>query len=289
MSMEDNQDNAKGRLYGSPTAHALTKGNQLSKHLQLIAAYFRFNLAAAMEYRGSFLLQVFGMALNNAAFLIFWSVLFTKMNRIGGYDFQDVMFIWALSATAFGLVHIFFGNVGQLSRMIYQGELDAYLLQPKDVYVNILASRTVVSAWGDLAYGVILYLIAFGFHPGPFTLFCLFSFFGGLLMGSVIFGAETLTFFVGNASALGRMFFNFLITFTLYPEGIYRGVVHWLIYSLIPAGFIAFLPLRIMKVFSWPWLGLLIAIDLAYVAGSYFLFKLGLKRYESGNLVVSKL
>ncbi|HEX3047190.1 MAG TPA: ABC-2 family transporter protein, partial [Bacillota bacterium] len=150
-------------------------------------------------------------------------------------------------------------------------------------------SRTVVSAWGDLAYGIILYLAAFGFQPGPFGLFCLFAVCSGLLMGSVIFSAETLTFFVGNASAIGRMFLNFLISFTLYPEGIYRGAVRWIIYSLIPAGFIAFLPLRIMKGFSWPWLGLLIAIDLAYLAGSYFLFKLGIKRYESGNLIVSKL
>ncbi len=261
----------------------------LKKHLQLILSYFRFNLAAAMEYRGSFLLQVFGMALNNAAFLIFWAILFNRVDRIGGYDFHDILFIWALASAAFGFVHIFFGNIGQLSRLILQGELDVYLLQPKDVYLHVLCSKTTVSAWGDLAYGVILYLLAYGFDPGRFALFSLFTVFGGLLMGSIIFSAETLTFFVGNASSVGRLVFEFLITFTLYPEGIYRGAIRWVIYSLIPAGFIVFFPLKIMKSFSWNWLGFLLIIDILYLIGGYFLFKAGLKRYESGNMIITKL
>ncbi len=49
--------------------------------LRLMAHYFRFNLSANMAYKGSFIIQVFGMALNNSAFIIFWYFLF---QRIGG-------------------------------------------------------------------------------------------------------------------------------------------------------------------------------------------------------------
>ena len=262
---------------------------QVKSHLRLIAVYFRFNLAAAMEYRGSFLLQVFGMALNNAAFVVFWRIVYSKVETIGGYGFREVMFIWALASAAFGFAHILFGNLGYLTGMILQGELDAYLLQPKDVCLNVLCSKTVVSAWGDFAYGIILFLLVYGFVPGRFLLFVFFTVFSGLLMASVFFTADTLTFFIGNTSALGRLVREFLISFAIYPEGIFKGAVRWLIYSLVPAGFIVFLPLRIFNAFSWAWLGWLILIDLAYIAFAYLLFRRGLKRYESGNLIVAKL
>lgn len=270
---------------------AYTRGRlaQVKSHLKLVAVYFRFNLAAAMEYRGSFLLQVFGMAINNASFVVFWRIVYSQVETIGGYGFREVMFIWALASSSFGFAHILFGNLGRLTEMILQGELDAYLLQPKDVYLNALSSKTIVSAWGDFFYGIILFLLAQGFEPGRFLLFGVFVVFSGLLMGSVFFTAETLTFFLGNASALGRLVQEFLISFTLYPEGIFKGAIHWLIYSLIPAGFIVFLPLRIFTAFSWRWLGWLMVIDLGYIVFGYILFRRGLKRYESGNLIVTKL
>lgn len=82
---------------------------EAKKHLKLIGKYFIFNLSALVEYRTSFLIQVFGMAINNASFAFFWWVLFDKINMdIAGYGFKDVMFLWAVASTGFGLAHIFF-------------------------------------------------------------------------------------------------------------------------------------------------------------------------------------
>ena len=49
--------------------------------LNLLKKYFLFNLSAGMEYRASFLIQVFGMFINNSAFVFFWLILF---ERVGG-------------------------------------------------------------------------------------------------------------------------------------------------------------------------------------------------------------
>jgi ABC-2 type transport system permease protein len=110
-----------------------------------------------MEYRVSFLVQSFGMILNNAAFIFFWWILFNNVSSIGGYSFKDEMMLWAITSSSFGLCFISFGNVTQITRMILNGELDTYLLQPKDPLTNIVCSRTVVSAWGDFLYGIILF------------------------------------------------------------------------------------------------------------------------------------
>lgn len=262
---------------------------EVKQHLRLLWLYFKFNLSASMEYRGSFLLQVFGMVLNNASFIFFWWIIFGRTGSIKGYRFEDILYMWAISTAAFGFAFVVFGNIRNITNIIVNGDLDSYLLQPKDAYLNVLCSRTMISAWGDLAYGFILFVVVDGLHPLRLLLFLLFTVLGGLLMGSVIAAAETLTFFIGNASAIGRLATEFLISFTVYPESIYKGLVKWILYTLMPAGFIVFMPIKILKAFSWGNLGILLVIDSIYVLGTYALFQKGLKRYESGNLITTKL
>ncbi len=260
-----------------------------AKHLRLIGLYIKYNLSSAMEYRVSFIAQSFGMALNNAFFIFFWWIIFQKVNSIGGYGFKDVMVIWALAASTYGFLHVVFGNVRQLTRIIINGELDTYLLQPKNVYVHVHCSKMVVSAWGDLLYGYILILIVYGADPLKLLLFTLFTVAGGLLAGAVMAAADTLTFFIGNASAVTRLVVEFLLNFSLYPDSIFRREVKWLMYSLLPAGFIVFVPFKLLAAFNWYGLLGLLAVDAVYIILGYLFFKHGLKRYESGNLITTKL
>jgi ABC-type uncharacterized transport system permease subunit len=99
-----------------PTADKRGKGLRLAG---LFGHYVRFNLSAGMEYRASFVMQVFGMALNNASFLVFWMILYDRLGDIRGYGFQDVMFLWALSSAGYGIAAVFMGNSYFLSRAIY--------------------------------------------------------------------------------------------------------------------------------------------------------------------------
>jgi len=129
----------------------------MKKHLKIFACYFRLNLASALEYRASFLTQAFGMALSNSSFIFFWWIAFGQIGgTIAGYTFENVLFIWAVTSTGFGLSHILFANAANLTRLVVTGELDAYLLQPCNVLVNVLCARTNLSAYGDVIYGFII-------------------------------------------------------------------------------------------------------------------------------------
>ncbi len=242
-----------------------------------------------MEYRIAFWMQVIGMALNNVFFLFFWWIIFQRVTDLGGYQYQDIMAIWALAASTFGFLHICFGNVRRLSGIIINGELDQYLLQPKDVMINVHCSRMIVSAWGDFFYGYILFFVVNGFAPIKLLLFSLFVVAGGLLMGAVMISADTLTFFIGNSSSVTRLVTEFILNFSLYPDSIFRQQVKWIIYTLLPTGFMVFIPYRILQVFSWSGLMGLLAFDAVYILIAYLFFQKGLKRYESGNLITTKL
>jgi ABC-2 type transport system permease protein len=71
----------------------------------------------------------------------------------------------------------------------------------------------------------------------------------------------------------------------MYPGGIFQGFARFLIFFVIPAGFMVHLPVEILRVFSWA--GMLEAVVAAVViwALAILVFRAGLRRYESGNQV----
>jgi ABC-2 type transport system permease protein len=236
-----------------------------------------------MEYRVNFVIQFFGMILNNAAFALFWAVLIGRAGMVGGYGFVDIMFIWALVSTSFGLAHILAGNVRMLGRIVMEGGLDVYLLQPKDVMLNLLASRTIVSAWGDFVYGFIVMVLLPGTDFMAMVLFCSLALPGALIFAATFAAAQSLVFFMGNSQAISSALTEFLLSFSLYPEGVFGKSYRWVLYSIIPSGFIAFMPLRIFQALDWPLVPVLWGVALVYAFLSYNLFSAGLRRYESGN------
>lgn len=261
----------------------------MRKHLRIMACYFRLNLASALEYRASFLAQVFGMALSNSSFIFFWWIAFGQLGEyIAGYSFQDVMFIWASASAAFGLSNILFANAGQLSRLIVTGELDTFILQPCNLLVNVLCAKTTLFAYGDLLYGIVLMALTQGADLAAWGWFFVAMTLGGLLMCAVTLTAHVLTFYLGDASMIGSMVSEFLVNFSIYPETIYGPVMRAVMYTIIPAGFIVHVPLRMARGAS-PWLGLgLLLASAAYFAFAAWFFYRGVKRYESGNVIVTR-
>ena len=259
------------------------KMGRLRAYARFLAGAFSANLQAVVEYRVSFLVQVFGMVLNNAAFAIFWGALIARVGAIGGYGFTDVMIIWALTSTSFGIAHVLWGNIRNLGQIILRGELDVYLLQPKDPFLNVLASRTIVSAWGDLLYGYLVLAFLPGTGPERLALFTLLALAGAVVFASVFSAAESLTFFLGNAGALSSAVTEFMVSFSLYPETVFDPGMRWIFYTILPSGFIAYVPLSVYRSLDWPLVPLLFLVAAAYACGSYALFRAGLRRYESGN------
>ena len=261
----------------------------MKKHLKIFACYFRLNLASALEYRASFFMQAFGMALSNSSFIFFWWIAFQQIGgSIAGYSFQDVLFIWAVASSAFGLSSILFENASRLTGLIVTGELDTFLLQPCNILLSLLSARTSLAAYGDFAYGFILMLIFHATNPAAWLWFGAGVIIGGLLFAAIALTANTLSFYWGDVTILGQMATEFAINFSVYPDKVYAPAARALMYSLIPIGFAVHIPLRLVGGFS-PLLALAaFGGTVLYCVASGFFFYRGLKRYESGNVIVTR-
>jgi ABC-2 type transport system permease protein len=263
--------------------------DRVKAYLRFLGTSFAVNVQAVVEYRANFLVQTFGMMLNNAAFAFFWAVLIGKVGNVGGYGFADVMLIWALVSSSFGLSHAAFGNVRSIGQIVQRGELDLYLLQPKDVLLNVLASRTVVSAWGDFAYGFLVLALLPGLSPGRFALFAVLIVIGAAIFTATFAAAESLCFFLGDATGISGAVTEFMLSFSLYPESIFGRGMRWVFYTILPSAYIAYVPLAAMKALDWGLIPPLLGIACLYAAASYGFFRLGLRRYESGNQMGARI
>src|SRR5258706_2396106 len=125
----------------------------------LMIAYVRLNLNAQLEYRAAFASQVVGMFINDAVWVVYGVVFFTRFPVLRGWNVKDVITVWSLTAAGFGLAFALCGNAWNLARMITQGQLDAWMLYPRPLLPHLLVGRMSTTAWGDALFGYIVYIL----------------------------------------------------------------------------------------------------------------------------------
>lgn len=258
---------------------------QLRDYLALAGAYTRLNLNAQLEYRGAFLSQVFAMFINDMVWVAFWALFFTRFPVLRGWTIQDVITVWAMAAAGFGLAGAVAGNALPLASLIAQGQLDVWMLYPRALLPHLLLGRMSAPALGDALFGYVVYILFVRPDLPHFLLFVGLTFSVALLFTGFSVFTGSLSFFIGNASALAEQWRFAMITFSTYPAILFDGAVKILLYSLIPAAFVTYLPIEALRSLSLSHAALALLGALAVLAAGVLLFYTGLRRYESGNLM----
>jgi ABC-2 type transport system permease protein len=254
-----------------------------SNRLDFVRALVATNLKATLALRGAFVLQVAFMALNNFTFFVFWWVLMRRVTTLRGWHLADVQLLFGMVAVSVGLTVTVAGGVRQLGRLIEDGDLDTLLTQPRSVLVYALGLRSQPAGIGDVISGLIL--VATSGEVAWRTLPLLAA---ALLASAVVFVAcgiafFSLAFWLGNVETMARQLWELLITFSLYPEPLFGGVLRFALFTVLPAGFVGYLPVRVMHAPSVPLVCLLVLGASAYLAVAVLMFQRGLRRYASGS------
>lgn len=262
---------------------------ELKKNIKILLINFKYNMVKEIENRSAFILQIIFMALNNAVYIVQWVVYYSLKNTIGGYSFDDILILWALGATSFGISHIFFENVYYIPELISNGKLDSYITQPLNVLWNISVSKTKPSAFGDLLYGIILAIMSSGTDFTKIFLFMLFSCFGAIILTSFSILAASFTFWLKKGDEIAHNL-NFSIRIaSMYPEGIFNNLIKIILYTIVPVGFIIYLPIRIILNFNFISMVSVVSFALVLVFIAFYVFNEGLKKYSSSNLMSVKV
>lgn len=260
----------------------------VKNQLRVCLLSVKYNIMREMVNKVTFLTNILFMMLNNAAFIIQWSILFKLREDIGGYSMKEVMLLWGLTASSFGLSHILFARVFTLHELIVSGKLDAYLVQPKNVLLSVMTSSTTASAIGDFLYGIVIMCI-FSFSVRRFLLFLLFTVTGTLIITAFAVLVGSLSFWFVRTEMFGVHMVNSMISFATYPDGIFHGTARFLLYYVIPVGMAVYQPVHIMVKFDGSILFRVLRYTFYIWVAAIIVFYRGLRRYSSSSLMEARM
>ncbi len=244
----------------------------------------KYALQREMLNKVTFITNILFMILNNSCFIVQWIILYSLKENVGGYTLKEILLLWGLAASTFGASRFFFKDAFNLTEVINDGKLDVYLIQPKNVLISCITSSVEVSAIGDMIYGFIM-LFIYGFSIKNFLLFTLFTTLGALTITAVSIIFSSLTFWFGKIDIVANTINSLMTSFATYPDGIFKGVIKVLFYTIIPIGFINYLPVKIISNFNIFYLLIILLVAILFITIAFIVFYKGLKRYSSSNLM----
>lgn len=257
---------------------------EVKNQLKVTYQSIKYALQREMLNKTTFISNIIFMILNNACFIVQWIILYSLKEDVGGYSFKQVLLLWGIAAATYGVSRFFFKDSLDLSEIINSGKLDNYLIQPKNVLISCITSSVEVSAIGDMIYGFIM-LCIFGLSIKNLLLFVLCTILGGLIIVSiaVIFGS--LSFWFSRTEMIANTINGMMTNFATYPEGIFKGIIKVMFYTILPIGLTTYLPVEILSDIKFTSVLYLFIGTVIFISLAFFIFYKGLKRYSSTNLM----
>lgn len=260
---------------------------EAKKQIYLSLLSIKYNIIREIVDRRAFILSIFLSILNNAVFIVQWIILFNLRNEMGGYKFNDIMYIWAMACSTSGMAAVFFNGARRLPELIFMGKLDSYIVQPRNLYLNIATSSSDIFALGDVVYGTILCLIFLRSFLS-FILFIIFTITGSIIMLAFHMTVGSLAFWIKNGRLVSLLLGNIMMTVSTYPDGIFNKAIKVLLYSVFPMGFIVYIPVKALRDPTLPLVLLVFIAMLFFLLMSIFVFYIGKKHYSSANRMFGK-
>ena len=99
----------------------------------------------------------------------------------------------------------------------------------------------------------------------------------------------SLSFWFSKTDYLAETLVNSQNSFATYPESIFKKQAKLILFTIVPVGFINYIPIRIIRLFNVKLLIINIAATIVFIIIANYIFNRGLKRYSSTNLMISKI
>lgn len=261
---------------------------EVKDQIKVIFLFLKYNIMKQMTNKVTFITNIVFMILNNASFIIQWIILFSLKEEIGGYTIRQVILLWGMASSVYGLAHLVFHKAFEISDFIMNGKLDAFLVQPQNVFLSVVTSETSISAIGDLIYGYICVCI-YGLTIKNLILFTIFTLTGGMILAAFASMIGCISFWIVKGDILADSLTGIMVNLATYPGTIFKKAVKIILYTVIPVGIANYMPVDTILNFNVINFIIIIGFAIAITLLAFFVFNRGLKRYSSSNLMSSRI
>jgi ABC-2 type transport system permease protein len=218
-------------------------------------------------------------------------VIFTNVTVLGGLDFAATAMIFALSHVSFTIADLFVGHISNLPVYVRTGTLDAFMLRPLSVFGQLATADITLRRLGRTATGFVILAVAIpvsnvDWTPAKVGLVVMTVLAGTGIYGGLIVAGAAVQFWLVEGGE-----FASAITYggnyaAQYPASVYHPVVRVLFSFVVPAAFVAYLPVLVLLDKPGPaglpqWLGWCTPLAAAAVwAVAMWTWRAGLRHYS---------
>ncbi|MCX4990649.1 ABC transporter permease [Streptomyces sp. NBC_00568] len=204
-------------------------------------------IRSTMAYRASFAMTAFGNFAATALDFVAILLMFSQVDRIGGYSLPEVALLYGAAGTAFGLADLALGSMDRLGRRVRDGTLDTLLVRPVPVLAQVAADRFALRRLGRVTQGLFvlgyaLAVLDIHWTPLKVLLIPLMLLSGGAIFSAVFVAGASFQFVAQDAAEVQNSFTYGGSTLLQYPPTVFakdllRGVTF-----VLPLAFVNWLP-----------------------------------------------
>lgn len=255
-------------------------------YLQCVRAALR----AKMQYKADFILGSVLYSLFTVTDFLMLAAILTRFPRIAGWDVYEVGLLYGMSWIAMGLYRTFAPELHNFERYMVRGEFDSLLLRPWPTLLTLLGRNVEPVRLGAVFQGALILGVSAKhlFEAGKLDAFGLAYVVAASLGGTLIpFGLSLITASVGFWAVRIDELYTFMmyapVTASQYPLTAYPRWLRALLTSVLPVGFINFVPVQYLlgkSDGSWVlWFSPLVAVG--FCALGYAVWRFGERHYQS--------
>ncbi|MEU6678296.1 ABC transporter permease [Streptomyces sp. NPDC046925] len=224
--------------------HGLTQVRDGLRAYRLISGMW---IRSLMAYRLSFAMTAFGnfavTAFDFAAILL----MFSQVDRLGGYSLSEIAFLYGASCTSFGVADLALGSMDRLGKRVRDGTLDTLLVRPAPVIAQVAADRFGLHRLGRVTQGALvlaysLVVLDISWTPLKVLMVPLMLLCGAGIFAAVFVAGAAFQFAAQDAAEVQNAFTYGGTTLLQFPPTVFaRDLVRGVTF-ILPLAFVNWIP-----------------------------------------------
>lgn len=218
-------------------------------YLKITEQYIKMRL----HYRSDLIISAIALLFQNMLGLFSTWIIFSSIGTIEGWEFYQLSFLYSFAMLATIPQQLLLDNLWALSEKVRSGEFIKYYFRPINMLFYYLTEVFDLKSIGTLAINIAIMVISIrklGLHFGAAQIILLVCLIIGasMVMISLMLATASLSFFI-IAAINAIEFVNNFRDLARFPLNIYDKALRFLFTFILPIGFIAYYPTRIIL---WP-------------------------------------
>lgn len=264
------------------------KIKHFKKYLRIYLLYFSQYLKSRLIYKTDFVLGATGQLVNMAVSLAFLTLIFTQINALQGWSFNEMLFLAGFGGLVVFTHNVFMFNIYRLGDdYILTGDFDRFLVRPLSplfqIYADDIRDNNMPKVVANIAL-IIYAAVQLGLTVTFTKLVYGFASFvsGVMVVAAVYLLFATTAFWTGTSRNAIWLLFR-ISDFRKYPFDIFGLAIQVMLVTLVPLAFASFFPAAFLLdkpgFEFWKMVTPFVGPLFLFVAWKYWRF--GLSRYSS--------